>query len=383
MGAHGLYERAVRAIAAGDLGSAESDLERLLIEDPDRAGAWLDLALVKCAQGQPEPALALLVVVESRFSPPPAVREVVKSVRARGCSPKAVLKAEWGLKWARGTDSNVNQGTTNTSLDVASDFGPLTLSLTSDYLPRPDQWTALSADWAAPVLGGGAMAFAHLQVRGYDTMRAFDQAASTAGLELPWVWGGWSWRGAQLLGWSALGGAPNQRIGKLHIQALRALDEASRWEGGASLSWARLTYPELADFDARLLEARALLSYRAAPLQAQLGLGAAYDQGSAQRPGRDRRGFNTSLSLRALAAGGSWADVSLSMQVWEGSAPYFPGLIDARRRQEARTVRLGLTTPVARGHNLRLDLSDLRSQDNVPMFSYSGRQLSVAWEWLP
>jgi len=378
-----LYERALREVATGQLEAAEADLESLILMSPEHAGAWLDLAMVKCSQGHPEPARALLDAVESRFDPPAAVRDLIRLERARACYRSDPARSSWALKWARGVDSNVNQGTTTTSLDVASDLGTLTLNLTSDYLPRPDQWSALGADWAAPVGSGGAMAFARMHLRGYDTEHAFDQLVSTVGLEVPWQWAGWAWRASQSLGWGALGGAPNQRSARLHLQALRPLGDGPGWEGGAGLGWARLSYPALGGFDASQVEARALLGYRGALLQTQAGLGAAYDQGGPQRPGGDRRGLSAGASVRGPVAGGAWADASVSLQVWDGSAPYFPGIIDACRHQEALTTRLGVTVPLGPGHSVRLELSDLRSRDSVPIFAFSSRQVGLTWEWLP
>ena len=378
-----LYARALQAIAGGQLEAAESDLERLVLQEPGHAGAWLDLALVKCAQGQAEPTEALLAMVESRFSPPPTVLNVIQSTRARGCPRAAPAQSPWSLKWARGVESNVNQGTPNLSLDVASAMGPMTLSLTDDYLPKADQWTALSAAWSDGLWGGQGLAFASVQLRKFDTLQSFDQSAATLGLECPWDWAGWSWRGAVTSAWSTLGDRPYQRLDRLQLQALRPLDGAARWGGGLGVGWTALRYLNVAGFDADVLEARAIVRYDRGPHQAHASLAVAYDRGDAQRPGRDRKGSSAGLSLRGPVGGDVFADITLNLQAWDGSATYFPGLIDVRRHQETLTSRVALTVPLASRHNLRLELSSLRNQDNVSIFTFNSRQFNVSWEWQP
>lgn len=378
-----LYTRALQAMAAGQLEAAESDLERLVLLEPERAGAWLDLALVKCAQGQAAPAQALLTLVESRFSPPDAARGVIQSTRARGCSRADSGQSPWSLRWARGADSNVNQGTPNLSLDVPSALGPMTLSLTDDYLPKADQWTALSAAWSDGLWGGQVLALASVQLRKFDALKSFDQGALTLGMEYPFDWAGWNWRGALMSGWSTLGDSPYQRLDRLQVQALRSVNGAKNWVGGFSVGWTALHYLNVGGFDADILEARAIVRYDGGPFQHHASLGASYDRGQAQRPGRDRQGASAIVGLRAPAGGGIVADLALSLQAWEGSAAYFPGLIDVRRHQETLAARMSLTVPIASRHNLRIELSSVRNEDNVPIFTFNSRQVNLAWEWQP
>ena len=72
-----LYRDALRSIAEGRRDDATDALERVIAQEPLHAGAWLDLALVRCDLGNMAEAERLFQAIEQRFAPPPEIRELI------------------------------------------------------------------------------------------------------------------------------------------------------------------------------------------------------------------------------------------------------------------------------------------------------------------
>jgi len=67
-----VYAQAEQAIAAGDYPLAEQLLQQVIQQNPEWAGAWLDLALLAVRQAQYAQAEEFLLVLVARFAPLPA-----------------------------------------------------------------------------------------------------------------------------------------------------------------------------------------------------------------------------------------------------------------------------------------------------------------------
>lgn len=79
-----LYIQAEQAMASGNYPLAEQLLQQVIAQNPQLAGAWLDLALLAGQQGQYAQAEEFLHVLDERFAPLPApIAQAVEQLRAQ------------------------------------------------------------------------------------------------------------------------------------------------------------------------------------------------------------------------------------------------------------------------------------------------------------
>ena len=101
------YLEAMQPLIEGRFEEASEALHRLVAQEPEHAGAWLDLAILQCRLGNAEEAEILFQAIEVRFDPPPGIREIIALQRAKGCQAPAP-RWEGRLRLSRGSDDNVN-----------------------------------------------------------------------------------------------------------------------------------------------------------------------------------------------------------------------------------------------------------------------------------
>lgn len=375
-----LYQEAMEALAAGRYGEAREALQRLVREEPEHAGAWLDIAILQCSIGSAAEAEALFSAIENRFSPPPAILEVIAQQRGRGCQrskPHGYARFRLG----RGIDDNVNQGASNPNFSIGSGNNLVSLVLSPEFAPKSDQFTALSAEYIDALSAAGTLGFVQFQSRQYDTLSRFNLSSLTAGVEQPWRLGDWALRGSASLGLITLGGALYQRQGQLQLQVTPPLKLPKGWELGAIGGWTSVAYPSLTGFNSQLWESRGVLTYRHADLLAQASAGYAFDHGTEQRPGSDRSGMVASLMGRMRLSGEIMGELSWNRQNWEGRRAYSPGLIDQRRQQDTRLLRAAVIVPLTAQQAIHVELRDVRNRENISLFEYEGRLLQISWQW--
>lgn len=375
-----LYQEALLSIAEGRYDEASEALQRLVSQEPEHAGAWLDIAILQCNMGRAVEAEALFNAIENRFSPPPAILEVIAQQRARGCKrqqPETYVR----LRLGRGYDDNVNQGASNPNFSIGSGNNLVNLVLSPEYAPKKDQFTGLLAEFTRPLSALGTLGFVQFQARQYDTFSQFDLNSMTVGVEHPWRLGGWGLRGTGSVGLITVGGSPYQRQGQLQLQVTPPLALPKRWEFGVVNGWTGVVYPTLTGFDSQLWESRGLLTYRAENGFAQASAGYALDKGVDQRPGNDRIGAVVSLIGRMRLAGDIFGELSWNHQSWEGQQAYSPGLIDQRRYQETQLLRVAVIFHIAPRQTVHVELRDVRNRENISLFEYAGRQLQLGWQW--
>lgn len=377
-----LYKEAMLFIAEGRYEEAREMLQRLVSQEPEHAGAWLDIAILHCSMGNAREAEAIFDSIENRFSPPPAILEVIAQQRARGCQhqkPETYAR----LRLGRGYDGNVNQGASNPNFSIGSGNTLVKLVLSPDYAPKKDPFTALSAEFAQALSMRGTRGFIQLQARQYDTFSRFDLSSLVVGVEHPWRLGAWGLRGTGSVGLTTFGGSLYQRQGQLDLQVTPPLTLPKGWEFGIVNGRTGVSYPTMSGFDSQLWESRGLLTYRTENAFAQASVGYAFDKGADQRPGNNRSGVVASLSGRMRLSGDSFGELSWNHQSWEGQQAYSPGLIDQRRRQNTRLLRASFIFPIAPRQTLQVELRDVRNRENISLFEYQARVLQVSWEWQP
>lgn len=81
-----LYLDAIQSISKGQRQDASRTLRYMVQQEPEHAGAWLDLAILQCKLGYAQEAERLFAEIEVRFRPPPGIREIIARQRAQGCA---------------------------------------------------------------------------------------------------------------------------------------------------------------------------------------------------------------------------------------------------------------------------------------------------------
>jgi hypothetical protein len=184
-----LYQQALQALSEGRRTDASQLLRRLIGEEPQHAGAWLDLALIQCSLGNGDEAERLFATVETRFAPSRDILELIAQTREDGCHPWAP-SSNLSITFGRGHDRNVNQGVSSSNLHL--DNGAVDLSLLDDFLPKRDSYTTGGLDYLRDVTPNGMIGFAQLQWRRNDHLHAWDTSSVFGGVESPWRFGRWA-----------------------------------------------------------------------------------------------------------------------------------------------------------------------------------------------
>jgi len=375
-----LYLDAMQSIAEGRKTDASQALTRMVEQEPQHAGAWLDLAIIQCELGHANEAQRLFHIIETRFSPPPGIMEVIARQRAQGCTgwqPHQHLLLTTG----RGTDSNINQGASDPNFSLGNGEHRIDLQLLPQYLPAADRYTFLLAEYARDISRNGSTGFIQWQAHRNDTASAYDTMAVTAGMEVPWRFAQWSVHSSGMLGALTLGNRLYQQQSQLQarITPVGMLANPIQWSLVTGLS--HVAYPTLTDFDTNTAELRGLLTYRTDRLQGHASLGVVYDHALGARPGGDRQGWYASTQVQTRLAEKLLAEFSWTAQTWTGRSPYSPGLIDQSRHQQTRLLRAAVIVPLAERHSLRLEWRQVQNQENISIFQYNNRQLQLSWQW--
>ena len=137
-----LYQDALRAVSERRVKDAKAILSQLIEIEPQHAGAWLDLAIIQCELGNANEAETLFDTIVKKFSPAPAILEVIAKHREQGCqlNRNEQINSHLSVLLDRGFDSNVNQGASNPNFSLGSGATQITLPLLPEYLPKKDQF---------------------------------------------------------------------------------------------------------------------------------------------------------------------------------------------------------------------------------------------------
>ena len=375
-----VYLEAMRLIASGQKQEASEALARVIRDEPEHAGAWLDLAMLRCEMGYADEAEQLFAELAARFQLPPGILEVIAQRHARGCTSEKPGDRV-SVMLGRGFDNNVNQGASTPYFAIGAGSSRIELQLLPEYLPKRDQFTALSAEYARSLNGRGTTGFVQLQARGNDVLTRYNTTLVSVGAEHPLHTGDWRIRAAGMLSALSLGSALYQK--QAHLQALVSpplpLPENLRFDLSAGV--ASVTYPTLSNFDATMLEMRGLLNYKTQEMQMQATAGYSSDHASATRPGGDRVGWSAGIQGSARITGSTFGELGLSRQTWRGESAYSPGLIDQVRNQTTYLFHAGLIIPVAAHQAIRIDFRQVMNRENISIFQYNNRQLLLSWLW--
>lgn len=376
-----LYMDALHSISEGRTSDASDALMRMIEQEPQHAGAWLDLAIIQCELGRAEEAERLFQIIESRFSPPPGIREVIASHRERGCKGWQP-REQFSVAVGRGIDDNVNQGASNPNFSIGNGSNRVDLQLLPEFLPQSDQFSLLSAEYARDLSPSGTTAFAQLRSRVNDSLSRYDTTALRAGIEQPWRLGDWGFRGSASVGWLTLGSSLYQKQGQVQARIAPPLPLPDRLRANFVTGISRVQYVRLTDYDSTIIEASALLAYQGNHSTLQATVGHLSDRGASARPGGDRHGWFAGLQgSRHIGAGGVLGEVGWTRQKWISDTIYSPGLIDQVRNQDTQVWRAALVIPIKPQHSVNIEWRHVRNNENISIFQYNSQLIQVSWQW--
>lgn len=373
-----LYLDAMQSIADGRQNDASEALRRVIDQEPQHAGAWLDLALTQCALGHAEEAERLFLAIEERFAPPPVIMDLISRRRALGCvgwQPQSQFSASLG----RGFDSNLNQGASNSTFSIGKGDYLVNLKLLPEYLPQSDQYTSLSMEYWRGMSANGAMAFAQVQAQQNDTLSRFNTTSLIGGGDVPWRWGDRNMRSTGSLALLNLDGQLYQVQSRLQTQMTQVISERLQLSLAGSITHA--AYQKQHEFDSGTWELRSQLTYRNKWASTQASLSYLGDHALDQRPGGTRRGWLARWNGRAQLSDRFSGELGWSRQHWQSNLPYSPGLIDTLRNQKTQIWRSALTYHLAPHQSLVLEWRVVRNNENISIFQYNGQQIKLSWQW--
>lgn len=375
-----LYQDALQSIAEGRKTDASATLMRVIENEPNNAGAYLEVALIQCALGRGREAERLFAIIETRFEPKREILELISDARDSGCNRWQAMST-WTVSGGRGVDQNVNQGASNPNYIVERDGGRIELPLLADFLPKNDQYSTLSAEYMREITPNGSIGFVQYQGRRNDSLHQFDSASVYAGIESPYRFGRWTLRTTGMLGQVFLGGSSYQRQLQLQARIGPPLPLPGSIQFNLMGGVTRTEYLQLTNFDSTTYELRGQFAYRKHDLYSSVSLAALSDVAKVRRPGGSRHGLSLNLLVRRPLGQRLGGELAYSHQDWSSSSPYAPGLIDEVRDQATHVLRGTVTYPLAKNQRLQLEARVLRNRENISIFEYSNRTLQLSWHW--
>lgn len=370
------------AITEGRISDAQAKLGILVAKEPRHAGAWLDLAMLYCSAGNADEAEKLFAEIESRFTPPPPIVEVITKQRQLGCtSPRTAFRGT--IRLSRGVESNVNQGALNPNFSIGSGIQQVQLVLLPEYQAQSDQLTQFAAEIGHDFSVNGLTGLLQLQSRNYEHLSAYNTSSVFASLAQPLQFERWLLQTTGSVGWVTLDQNMYSRQQQLQLalQTPLGLPEYYRW--GLSWIWGKVNYPSLTGFDSKWRELRTALSYNKGRASWQMATGIMDDQQTGPRPGGNRVGSRVTLEGQFDLDGLMLLQAGWQMQKWQGAARYFPGLIDVQRSQHTAALRLAVVLPIGNQQALTIEYKDIRNAENISIFEYRNQGLQFSWQWHP
>lgn len=376
-----LYLEAMRFLSEGRKNDASDALKRMIEVAPQHAGAWLDLAIIQCELGNAAEAERLFQTIESRFSPPPGILEVIARNRATGCKGWQA-RNQFSVTLGRGMDSNVNQGASNPFFSIGSGSSRMDLELLPEYLPQRDQYTLLSTDYSRDLTPDGTTGFAQFRARQNDSLSRYNTQSLFMGVEHPWRLGSWGIRSVGALGFLNLGGRLYQKQAQLQMRVTPPLALRKGFQFTTQASASYVDYSTLVNFNSTTWELSSLLSYTNDRTQFQTSAGYMFDNGAAGRLGGDRHGWFATLQNRTRLYENIVAEAGFTQQRWRSQTPYSPGLIDEIRYQNTQLFRAGVIIPLKKPQQaLHIEWRQVRNNENISVFQYNSRLLQISWQW--
>lgn len=367
------YRLGLAALRAGRPDVALWALERVVLRQPEHAGAWIDLAVAHRRLGDAQSARTILQHVQATFDPPPglrgqleeALRDLQRMSRQDGWQLDAGVQA--------GYVENANAGLTTSSINLTPGAVQVPVELEPERRARSDAVMQYRAGAYRNFRGPGGSStevFAALRSRQFDTESDFDFTDVGAGvLHGRPVFGGISvFAGLSLR---------HLRLGSSALANFRMVQGGVKAAAGACNFTARLEY-EQRDYVANGF-APALIPWvgggvDCAPgwVEAGISVRTGLDSPQAARAGGDtRRNELTAYARRGLIWG--WSGEATLFLAKNQDREGFSGLLEngARRAVERTGYRFTLSRPIGGPQSpwlLQMDYESAQDRSNLELF---------------
>ena len=384
------YLLGVVALEAGEPLVALDALERVVLNRPEYAGAWLDLAIAHTRLGDPASAEAILDHVETTFSPPPALREQIAQARV---GLRAQVNRPAANPWhgdvavLGGYTSNANAGLAVGGFNLTPVGGNLVpIVLADSQRPRSDavlqSRASLYRDFAHDS-GSTTSLLAYFRGRQYaqEGDYTYYEAALGASHNLPIAPGRSVVLGASLRELT-LGGRPLALFAGSSLGLRQSL-------GGcmvqANVEYEYRHYQQSAYYSADVLWGGAGLDCQWRGNTVQLTARAGRDSARGDRAGGDTTRIESSLLWRRDWTP-RWTIEALLYAVHNGDQLGYSPLLEnnATRRIDRLGERLSLSRTLdGSGHwRASVELENSRDYSNLPIFRLNEHQISMGLRYL-
>ncbi|MEA5098358.1 MAG: tetratricopeptide repeat protein [Burkholderiaceae bacterium] len=375
------------ALQMGRYPMAAAAFERVVLMQPDNAGAWLDLAIATAESGNLAAAFSYFEHVETEFAPPPEMRALILAYRQhyqRRDQARAQPKSGWDIRGQAGGgwDTNANSGLLDSIIPLTVSGQRVPLTLDPSYLPRGD-WFAkvgLNAKNERPTEYGQLVLLMGAQQRSYQNEHAFStlDLNFSAGLIRPTVLGDLgTWLHLEHL---SLGGSPLMKSMRAAVQIERPYAgcrigygieaEARRYQGSSATLDGNLLWLQAG------LACNGKLHYQSVQSSVIARVGLDDPQGS-RAGGRSRHGEIVAMFALPLAHRVT-AEFSAALARVRDADGYSP-LLDNNdvRTVTRRNLQFAVSHPISASTDLQWVIEDSRISSNLELFQQSGRRYSV------
>ncbi|MEY4591683.1 MAG: hypothetical protein RIR18_578, partial [Pseudomonadota bacterium] len=379
--------------------------ERVTLQNPNHAGAWIDLAVANVRLGDGQSAEGLLAFVENSFEPPPALRAQIQQVRQQlQAQQLAERRAEqlakaqtkdreqsktWRGEWwfQAGHTNNANAGVATSGITLTpTGADPVYLALDPSRKPRSDaiyQWRGLlqhvqplNSDDETKGFSEWVIQARHKELpntTGYNAQDIGLAYSQDRPIQLPW---------AQMARLIAGVGVQTYQMGGVHLLDSTLLHAGIKQPISATCSTLARVEIEHRDYqpagytDATLqwLTGRIYCTYD----KTGVALGARVGQ---DRPDALRAGgiaYRKELTLDVLHAISPVLvlEGSLVVGVAEDQQGYSPLMANNRSRSSAKTNwRVALNWAVEKHWSVVGSIEEYKEEANMPLFNFVERQL--------
>ena len=358
------YWRGVFALNAGQLIDARDSFERVLMIEPDHAGALYDYGFALCRLGERRSCLIVLEAARRQYGLPPALSRTRSNL----------LLAE--IRTGAGFSSNLNRAPVRDILPVQLEGVSLNLQLGDELRPRSGAYVDTGADLRFVQLESG------LKIGGsaYQRLAQGESGVVLLAGEIRYPVAERHQLGMQAYSMSEGG----QR-------GLRASGGLWEWQPGGD--WKRLALSverrHLTESDARYTASRLDTLHQLRP-DWSLGGFLEAEGRTERRAGVGSRRVGVTLAHQVGSTPLGWLESGLRLSHARDLAPYSALFGDVTRTLRQAELNLRLTSPLVGGPfdamarpKLRTDLRAFAQRSNIALFDINEwqLQLSLVWEF--
>lgn len=362
-------------------------LERVVLLRPERAGAWIDLAIAHARLGEIDTATTLLDHVEQSFAVPPALRTALDDARRQLLAERIAGGWHGNLWTILGFDSNANSGLSIDRLTLTPGGIPAVFEIAPEYRSRSDGFMqmggTLHRSWDTNFAGSDGKLVLHLagRLKTYGQEKDFDLADSGifAGYQRPLFGGEGEWGASSQH--IRMGGSPLLNVNLLQMSWGRPMTKDGRYADcypKGALEKEYRNYPSRHYLDGEILWLGGQLTCSTGIGDFSLVLRAGADKPSDARPGGISQRKEMTLLHQQTLWGKLNAEFSLSLSVSEDAEGYSPMLDNySHRHIDRRFGRVVIFWPLTAKVEGMAALEITRQKSNILLFDQNDDAISI------